>query len=73
MISSFIRGNANSSAAVAAREIHEANLKRRELAFRGLFGLGGSAGSSSGSASAGTKTPHGTVETGVAAAAGAGP
>jgi hypothetical protein len=64
-------GNANSSAAVAAREIYESNLERRALARRGLFGLGGS-GAGSGSTSQGTKTAKGTTEQGVAAAAGAG-
>jgi len=53
-------GDANSTAAVAAREIHEANMMRR-LAARG-----------GGSGSAGTKTPAGTTETGVAASAGVG-
>lgn len=50
-------GDANSTAAVATREIHEANMKRRFLSRR---------------AGGGTRTPDGTSETGVAAAAGAG-
>ncbi|KIN05734.1 hypothetical protein OIDMADRAFT_141441 [Oidiodendron maius Zn] len=69
LISVFMGGNANSSAAIAAREIYEANLERRALARRGLFGLGQTG---SGSASTGTKTAQGSVEAGVAAAAGAG-
>lgn len=76
-------GNANSSAAVAAREVHEANLARRALAQRGLLsgllgggagkaGAGAGTGAASGSTAAGTKTAKGTSEAGVAAAAGQG-
>jgi Egh16-like virulence factor len=50
-------GNANSSAAVAARQIHEANLHRRAVAQRGLGsllgGLGGGAGAGAGGAAGG--------------------
>lgn len=82
-------GDANSSATIAAREIHEGNLQRRELARRALFdglggGLGGLLGGSraggagaggatgGGSRATGVKTAQGTVEAGVAAAAGGG-
>lgn len=58
MVSLFMGGDANSTATKAAREIHEANLLRRSLAVR--------------AASGGTKTPAGTKETAVQAAAGAG-
>jgi hypothetical protein len=58
MISVFMGGNANSTEAVAAREIHEANIMRRSLAERAANG--------------GTKTPAGTKETAVQAAAGQG-
>lgn len=53
LISIFMGGNANSSAAIAAREIHEANLERRALAQRGLFGSGGLLGGLGGGAGAG--------------------
>jgi len=58
MISAFMGGNANSTEAVAAREIHAANVMRRSLGERAANG--------------GTKTPAGTTETGVKAATGAG-
>lgn len=58
MVALFMGGNANSTAAVAAREIHAANMARRALAPRAANG--------------GTSTPKGTSETGVAAAEGAG-
>jgi hypothetical protein len=58
MLSTFMGGDANSTSTKAARELHDANLARRSLAIR--------------AASGGTKTPKGTVETGVKAAAGAG-
>jgi hypothetical protein len=58
MVSLFMGGDANSTEAIAAREIHEANLMRRSLAVR--------------AASGGTQTPKGTTETAVAASAGAG-
>lgn len=51
-------GNANTTEAKAAREIHEANLLRRSLAVRASNG--------------GTKTPAGTKETAVKAATGQG-
>jgi hypothetical protein len=59
MISVFMGGNANSTEAIAAREIHEAMLQRRSLAVR--------AGTSGG-----TKTPAGTTETAVGASTGQG-
>ncbi|KAF7918195.1 uncharacterized protein EAE98_009807 [Botrytis deweyae] len=58
MISMFMGGNANSTAAVAAREIHAASMLRRSLVVRAADG--------------GAKTPSGTSETGVKAAMGAG-
>lgn len=63
MISLFMGGDANSTAAINAREAHEGSLLLRSLAARALFSSGGGSG---------TKTPEGTVETGVAAAAGQG-
>lgn len=58
MISAFMGGNANSTAAVAAREIHEDNVMKRSLGVRAANG--------------GTKTPAGTKETAVKAATGMG-
>ncbi|KAF7874073.1 hypothetical protein EAF04_002745 [Stromatinia cepivora] len=58
MISMFMGGNANSTAAIAAREIHAASMHRRSLVVRAANG--------------GAKTPKGTSETGVKAAEGAG-
>jgi len=58
MVSVFMAGNANSTEAVAAREIHEANMMRRSLGERAANG--------------GTKTPAGTKETAVKASTGAG-
>ncbi|RAL58619.1 hypothetical protein DID88_003539 [Monilinia fructigena] len=58
MISMFMGGNANSTSAKAAREIHAANMARRSLVVRAADG--------------GAKTPKGTSETGVKAAEGAG-
>jgi hypothetical protein len=58
MVSLFMGGNANSTSAVAAREIHANMMVRRSLGER--------------AGSGGTKTPAGTVETGVKAAEGAG-
>jgi hypothetical protein len=58
MVALFMGGDANSTAAVAAREIHAANVMRRSLGERAANG--------------GTKTPAGTKETAVKAAAGAG-
>jgi hypothetical protein len=58
MVSLFMGGNANSTETKKAREIHEANLMRRSLAVRAANG--------------GTKTPSGTKETAVKAAAGQG-
>ncbi|KAA8565281.1 hypothetical protein MFRU_045g00090 [Monilinia fructicola] len=58
MISMFMGGNANSTSAKAAREIHAANMARRSLVVRAADG--------------GAKTPKGTSETGVKAAQGAG-
>ncbi|KAK0102257.1 hypothetical protein ONS95_005879 [Cadophora gregata] len=58
MISLFMGGDANSTDAVEARELHTANVLRRSLGERAANG--------------GTKTPKGTTETGVKAAAGAG-
>ena len=52
-------GNANSTSAVAAREVHESMMARRFLGKRAA-------------ASGGTPTPAGTTETGVKAAEGAG-
>lgn len=51
-------GNANTTEAKAARELHEANLLRRSLAVRASNG--------------GTKTPAGTTETAVKASTGQG-
>jgi hypothetical protein len=56
MVALFMGGDANTTEAKAARELHEANLMRRSLAVR--------------AASGGTKTPAGTTETGVKAATG---
>ncbi|KAI0991960.1 hypothetical protein K3495_g16226, partial [Podosphaera aphanis] len=59
MISMFMgAGGGNATATKQAREIHAANLLRRSLVPRAANG--------------GTKTPKGTVETGVKAAAGMG-
>ncbi|KAE8449837.1 hypothetical protein EG329_007314 [Mollisiaceae sp. DMI_Dod_QoI] len=59
MVSLFMGGAAgNTTEAKAAREIHAANVFRRSLGER--------------AASGGTKTPKGTTETGVSAAAGVG-
>ncbi|ESZ92261.1 putative Egh16H1 precursor isoform A [Sclerotinia borealis F-4128] len=58
MISMFMGGDANSTATVAAREVHAASMARRALVVRAANG--------------GTKTPSGTSETAVKAAAGAG-
>jgi len=58
MVSLFMGGNANTTEAKAAREIHAANLLRRSLAVRASNG--------------GTKTPSGTKETAVQASAGQG-
>ena len=58
MVALFIGGNANSTAAVAAREVHAENIMRRSLAVR--------------AASGGTKTPAGTTETAVKASTGQG-
>ncbi|PQE25653.1 hypothetical protein CJF30_00000369 [Rutstroemia sp. NJR-2017a BBW] len=58
MVSLFMGGNANSTSAKAAREIHAANMARRALVVRAAGG--------------GAKTPAGTSETGVKAAEGAG-
>jgi hypothetical protein len=58
MVALFMGGSANSTEAIAAREVHAANLLRRSLGERAANG--------------GTKTPSGTVETAVKAAAGAG-
>jgi hypothetical protein len=58
MISLFMGGNANSTAATAARDIHEQMQQKRSLGVR--------------QASGGTKTPKGTTETGVKAATGMG-
>lgn len=58
MIAQFMGGDANSTSAKQAREIHYAMMAKRQLG--GLAGAGGK------------KTPAGTKETGVAAAAGAG-
>lgn len=58
MIALFMGDGGNSTDTVAAREIHSANVLRRSLGERAANG--------------GTKTPKGTVETGVKAATGAG-
>ena len=58
MVALFMGGDANSTDAVAAREVHSANLLRRSLGERAANG--------------GTKTPKGTKETAVKAATGAG-
>jgi hypothetical protein len=58
MISLFMGGNANSTAATAARDIHEQMQQKRSLGVR--------------QANGGTKTPKGTSETGVKAATGMG-
>ncbi|TVY93225.1 hypothetical protein LAWI1_G001999 [Lachnellula willkommii] len=58
MISAFMGGDANSTSAKAAREIHSAMMQRRSLGVR--------------AASGGVKTAKGTSETGVKAATGAG-
>lgn len=58
MIALFMGGDANSTAAVAAREVHAAMMQRRSLGVRAANG--------------GTKTPKGTKEASVAAAAGQG-
>ncbi|TAQ87821.1 hypothetical protein B7494_g3845 [Chlorociboria aeruginascens] len=58
VISAFMGGNANSTAAQAAREIHAENVMRRSFVVR--------------AASGGTKTPKGTTEAAVAASAGVG-
>jgi hypothetical protein len=58
MVALFMGGDANSTDTVAAREIHEAMMSKRSLGARAANG--------------GTKTPKGTSETGVKAAAGAG-
>ena len=69
MIAAFMDGAAgNTTAAKTAREIHEAALERRALG--GL--LGGKGKGAAAGAGGGTKTPKGTVETGVKAATGAG-
>ena len=61
MVSLFMGGDANSTEAVAAREIHAAMMERRFLGRRAAAASG-----------AGTKTPKGTSETGVKAATGQG-
>ena len=58
MVSLFMGGNPNSTAAVAARELYNANMMRRSLVARAANG--------------GIKTPKGTKEASVAAAEGAG-
>ncbi|TVY33182.1 hypothetical protein LSUB1_G007502 [Lachnellula subtilissima] len=58
MIAAFMGGNANTTAAKAAREVHDAMMQRRSLGVR--------------AASGGVKTPSGTKETAVKAATGAG-
>jgi len=59
MIALFMGGSGgNTTATKEARDLHAANLKRRSLAVRAANG--------------GAKTPKGTMETGVKAAAGAG-
>jgi hypothetical protein len=58
MVSLFMGGNANSTSAIAAREVHAEMMTRRSLGKRAANG--------------GTSTPKGTVETGVKAAEGAG-
>jgi hypothetical protein len=58
MVSLFMGGNANSTEAVAAREVHAAMMAKRSLAVRAANG--------------GTKTPAGTKETAVKAATGQG-
>jgi hypothetical protein len=58
MVSLFMGGAGNATEAKMARDIHEANVLRRSLGERAANG--------------GTKTPAGTVETGVKAAAGVG-
>lgn len=59
-ISNFMGGNPNSTQTKMAREIHFAMMAKRQVNLGGLAGKGG------------VKTPAGTKETGVAAAAGAG-
>ena len=59
-IANFMGGDANSTQAKQAREIHFAMMERRQLNLGGLQGGGGK------------PTAKGTKETGVAAAAGAG-
>ncbi|RDL38919.1 Uncharacterized protein BP5553_03259 [Venustampulla echinocandica] len=58
MISLFMGGDSNATEVKMARELHEINIMRRSLGQRAAKG--------------GVKTPPGTVETGVKAAAGAG-
>ncbi|KAI1007405.1 Appressiria-specific vitulence factor [Podosphaera aphanis] len=58
MVSMFMDGGGNATATKAAREIHATNLLRRSLAKR--------------EANGGARTPKGTVEAGVKAAAGMG-
>jgi hypothetical protein len=58
MVSLFMGGAGNATEAKMARDIHEANVLRRSLGEHAANG--------------GTKTPAGTVETGVKAAAGVG-
>ncbi|KAI1001761.1 hypothetical protein K3495_g6442 [Podosphaera aphanis] len=58
MISMFMEGGSNATATKQAREIHATNLLRRSLVERAANGS--------------TKTPKGTIETGIKAAAGAG-
>ncbi|EHL03535.1 hypothetical protein GLAREA_00911 [Glarea lozoyensis ATCC 20868] len=58
MVSLFMGGDANSTEAIAAREVHFAMMQKRSLGERAANG--------------GTKTPKGTKETAVKAAAGAG-
>ncbi|TVY75747.1 hypothetical protein LSUE1_G007620 [Lachnellula suecica] len=58
MISAFMGGDANTTSAKAAREVHEAMMMKRSLGVR--------------QASGGVKTPKGTTETGVKAATGMG-
>ncbi|KAI6250373.1 hypothetical protein HI914_01073 [Erysiphe necator] len=58
MVALFMGSGGNSTATKKAREVHAANMMRRSLAVRAANG--------------GTKTPKGSKETGVKAAAGAG-
>ncbi|SZF02778.1 unnamed protein product [Blumeria hordei] len=58
MMAMFMGGGGNATATKEAREVHAANVLRRSLGERAANG--------------GTKTPKGTLETGVKAAAGAG-